>query len=40
MWEAFQETLNGIKNQSDVLGERDEKAVEFAVVLPLLQQLG
>ena len=40
MREAFQETLNGIKSQSDVLRERDEKAVEFAVVLPLLQQLG
>ena len=40
MREAFQETLNGIKGQSDVLRDRDEKAVEFAVVLPLLQQLG
>ena len=40
MREAFQETLNDIKGQSDVLRDRDEKAVEFAVVLPLLQQLG
>lgn len=40
MREAFQETLNGIKDQSDVLRDRDERAVEVAVVIPLLQQLG
>ena len=40
MGEAFQETLDRIKSQSEVLGDRDEKAVEFVVILPLLQQLG
>ena len=40
MGEAFQETLDKIKSQSEVLGDLDEKAVEFVVILPLLQQLG
>ena len=40
MGEAFQETLDRIKSQSEVLGDLDEKAVEFGVILPLLQQLG
>ena len=37
---AFQETLCSIKSQSQVLGDREEKAVEIAVIVPLLQQLG
>ena len=37
---AFQQTLDGIKSQSEVLGNLDEKAVEFAVIVPLLHQLG
>ena len=40
MGEVFQETLDRIKSQSEVLGDLDEKAVEFVVILPLLQQLG
>ena len=40
MGEAFQETLDRIKGQSEVLGDLDEKAIEFGVILPLLQQLG
>ena len=40
MEKSFQSTLHGITSQSSVLGELDEKAVEFVVVLPILQQLG
>ena len=40
MRQAFQETLSSIKSQSQELGDREEKAVEIAVIVPLLQQLG
>ena len=40
MGSTFKEVLNGINSQWQILGDLDEKAVEFAVILPLLQQLG
>ena len=37
---AFEETLANIKGQSSLLGNLDERAVEIAVILPLLSQVG
>ena len=37
---AFEETLANIKGQSSLLGNLDERAVEIAVILPLLHQVG
>ena len=37
---AFEETLANIKSQSSLLGNLDERAVEIAVILPLLSQVG
>ena len=37
---AFEETLANIKSQSSLLGNLDERAVEIAVILPLLHQVG
>ena len=37
---AFEETLANIKSQRSLLGNLDERAVEIAVILPLLSQVG
>ena len=37
---AFEETLTKILDQRSILGNRDERAVEIAVILPLLHQVG
>ena len=37
---AFEETLTKILDQRSILGSRDERAVEIAVILPLLHQVG
>lgn len=37
---AFEETLTKILAQRSILGNRDERAVEIAVILPLLHQVG
>ena len=37
---TFGETLTKILNQRSILGNRDERAVEIAVILPLLHQVG
>ncbi len=40
MTEAFRETLERINGQAAIFADREEKAVEFGVILPLLEQLG